>query len=256
MLRRKPPPFLKVRVSEKFTLLCRQASLVCETSREIKAFHTRRDLCIENAKNRFTASRMQGRKLLTKRRSKTACLALAMAATALFVVPSVQASPVNYTFTVNVTSGPLSGTSSTGSFSYDTSSIVDDRYVNKTGLLTALAFTFNGTAFNAGSANTGDLVFDSAGNLTSFLIGNNCTPGSCTVDGITNQWWIDPPSNTVSSSLFYSNQGFDGFGVGDVTFSLAGVPPSSSVPEPGALGMFGFGALLLGVFVSRRRRSC
>jgi len=56
----------------------------------------------------------------------------------------LEASPVNYTFSVTATSGPLAGTTATGTFSYDTSSIVHGGTNSNTGLLTGLNFTWDG----------------------------------------------------------------------------------------------------------------
>lgn len=204
--------------------------------------------------------------MLTKLHSKVACLALALAATALFVVPSAQASPVDYDFAVNVTSGPLLGTpTSSGSFSYDTSSIVTGGYITQVGLLTALHFSFNGIGYNASTANTGYLGFDSTGNLTSFVIGSNCGYNeavgyeTCTVQAGSDQWSIATVNGFLGSAFTYSTSNSpsssDGFAYGTVSFSQVDAPPVASVPEPDTLGMFGFGALLLGVFVRRRRHA-
>ncbi len=177
--------------------------------------------------------------------SKAACLALAAAVAAISYVPAAQAAPVNYNFAVNVTSGPLINKVENGSFSYDSSIAVPGSFDSAFGLLTAFNFTFNGITYNANTANTGLLGFDAAGQLTSFDISSSCISLGCTF-----------PSGTDNFSLFagpagftYSTATFNDFGTGDVTFALAGV----SVPEPGALGLFGFGLLLLGGVAVRRR---
>ena len=174
--------------------------------------------------------------------SKVAFLALAAAAIAF--VPAAQANPVDYNFTVNVTSGALAGNVENGSFSYDSSSIVADGFNSTSGLLTAFNLTFDGTTYDASTANTGLLGFDAAGNLSSFFISSSCD--QCT---------FAPGADNFSITAFatdgfvYSTASFDDFGFGDVTYSLAGV----SVPEPGALGLFGFGLLLLAGVAVRRR---
>jgi hypothetical protein len=177
-------------------------------------------------------------------RCKAVLLVLALAAAAAVVAPAAMATPITYNFTVNVNQGPLAGAVENGSLSYDSSSVVPGRWNNATGLLTALAFTFNGTAYNAGTANTGSLGFDGSGALTYFVFGNNCFTGSCAVTPGTNQWWVSPGTGGTAGFV-YSLPGLGNF-EGNVSYALA------SVPEPGALGLFGFGLLLLGV-VARRR---
>jgi hypothetical protein len=69
---------------------------------------------------------------------------LAAAVGVAFALPSIDAAdatPVNDTFSVTATSGPLAGTTALGTFSYDTSSIVLSGININNGLLTALNFT-------------------------------------------------------------------------------------------------------------------
>jgi hypothetical protein len=58
------------------------------------------------------------------------------------MIGTAEATAVNYSVSVTATSGPLSGTTATGTFSYDTSSIVLGGRNDHTGLLTALNFTW------------------------------------------------------------------------------------------------------------------
>jgi len=67
--------------------------------------------------------------------------------------------------------------------------------------------------------------------------------GTCSVNSGTNGWIVGPGA----SGFAYSTPGFNGISFGNVSFSLA------NVPEPGSLGLFGFGlVLLLGVAARRR----
>lgn len=179
--------------------------------------------------------------------SKGRWLASVAAAMAFVVAPAVEATPMDYTFTVNVTSGPLSGVTENGSFSYDSGSVVAGTSIDGPGLLTAFDFNFNGTSYNAGTANTGTLKFDSTGNLVSFIFGTDCdVRGTCYVPWGSNNWTI--------SSVFGFGYSIPASGVysrGTVNFARA-VP--ASVPEPGSLGLFGVGVLMLGLFARQRRR--
>lgn len=178
-------------------------------------------------------------------------MVLAAAAIAFVVAPVVEATPIAYNFTVNVASGPLSGTTENGSFSFDSGSIVDGTFNEATGLLTALDFTFNGTTYNAGTANTGSLQFDSAGNLTGFMFGNDCDAGVCQMVWGSNDWFASSRLN----GFWYSTPTSGIPSRGNVTSARAvsaSVPVP--VPEPDTLSLFGLGALMLGLFVGLRRR--
>ena len=184
----------------------------------------------------------------TNFRSRAAWLGLAAIAVAVFVAPAVQATPVTYDFTVNIPTGPLAGTNEKGSFSYDSSSITPGAENDTFGLLTALNFTFNGIAYNASTANTGFLTFDSAGNLTEFVFGTWCDdPGSCATGPYRNDWYA-----TSFAGIWYGVLDSDQVFTGELTWALA----PASVPEPGTLGLFGLGALVIGAFARRRRRTC
>lgn len=154
---------------------------------------------------------------------------------------AAQAIPIAYDFTVTANDGPLAGTSSSGFFTFDDGVIPGGGgLVSATGLLTDLAFSWNGIAYTEATANTGWLTFDAAGILISFGFGNNCSAGTCTILGGTNQWFATP-------ALFgYAMQGQSGiWTAGTMAFRLR------QVVEPGTLGMLGLA--LLGLAVSRRR---
>ena len=167
--------------------------------------------------------------------TKAAFLTFAVAAVGFSFAPVAEATPVNYDFSVQVITDP--SLSADGTFSFDSSSITPGSTNTATGLLTALDFTFNGITYDANTANTGFLSFDADGKLTNILFGTNCdTVKTCSL-----------PWFARSGKFTYGRPG-----TGRVTFSLA--PVAVPVPEPGALGLFGLGALLIGLFVGVRRR--
>lgn len=176
--------------------------------------------------------------------SKAIGFVLAATAAAILFAPAAEAMPINFNFTVNVTSGPLAGDVENGSFAYDSSSVVPGGFNSASGLLTAFDFTFNGMTYDAGTANTGLLGFDSAGDLTSFFISSSCISLGCTFPPGTDNFTVTPGTNGV----LYSTATFDDYAYGDVSYSRAGV----SVPEPETPGLFAFGLLLLGVAAWRR----
>jgi hypothetical protein len=149
-------------------------------------------------------------------------------------VPCACADELTYDFTVTATSGPLSGTVSSGSFSFDSSVIVPagppatscrpstspcpptGGGVAGSHLLDALDFTWDSIAYNATTANTGFLNFDSSGNLISFCFGDYAGAGGCAVRAGFEEWDVD-------GSEF--------------------APVSGETPEPGTLVLLGTGLL-------------
>jgi hypothetical protein len=87
------------------------------------------------------------------------------------------ATPITETFTVTATGGPLAGTSSTGTFTFDSSIIPSGGgLVNGTGLLTDLSFDWNGTAFDETTAHTGSLSFHADGTFPRLCLGRTAIP--------------------------------------------------------------------------------
>lgn len=183
--------------------------------------------------------------MLARKIAMKLTLLLVASAVALSLIPVAAASPVSYDFSLNVNSGPLSGTYN-GNFSYDSSSIIAGGYNNASGLLTSFNLTFGGTTYNAVSANTGWLGFDSSGNLDSFLFGNNCTAGTCDVVWGTNQFFAGyAPYASPPATFIYSTEGWDQAATISYPGAITFAPATVHVPEPGDLGIFSFGILLL-----------
>lgn len=196
-------------------------------------------------------------KMSTNFGSKLSWLVFAAFAITVLVAPAAQATPINYEFTVNAT-GPGTGTY-VGIFSYDSSSIRPGAQVHGGTLLTALDFTFYWQSGNDISTKHYDLTntssqyvgFNAAGDLASFQFGTlceNCAWGF----GASNNWMLTD-TNFIYSVVPPKGQSIAKRYPGTVTWAL--VPPVS-VPEPGTLGLFGLGALLIGLFVGVRRRMC
>jgi hypothetical protein len=152
---------------------------------------------------------------------------------ALAIAGAAHATPINYSFTVTANSGPLSGDTATGTFSYDSSSIVPGGANGSVGLLTSLNFTWNGITYDQTTANTGFLRFDSAGNLTVVSFGNDCAIFTCGASPNTNDWFVSNPDFVYATPT----GGPANFG-GTATLSL--IP--TVVPEPSSLALLGVGA--------------
>ena len=151
---------------------------------------------------------------------------------------------VTYPFTVVATSGPLTGDTANGSFTYDSRIVPSGGgLVGAVGLLTNLNFTWDGIAYNASTANTGAMVFDSSGTLTIGLFGNNCFADQCAVNVGAEEWYINTGALTIDYALAAG-----GFGEGTVTL---GSPTTMAVPEPDTLALLALGLASAGF--SRRK---
>lgn len=179
-------------------------------------------------------------------RSKIRIFALIVGgALSLAGVSPANAVPINYSFSVTATEGPLSGVTENGTFSYDSSSVVPGGGSNNaTGLLTALDLTWNGITYNQTTANTGSLIFDATGNLAAAILGNNCNAGGCGASTSTNDWY----AVLGFGEFTYATPETESLFSGTSTFALA----PTTIPEPASLTLLG--AALVGFRWFGRRR--
>jgi len=170
---------------------------------------------------------------------------LAFAMTAGFAA----ADPITIGFRVAVTSGPLNGSTSTGSFTYDSSIVpAGGGIVAATGLLTDVAFMFNGIAFDESTANTGSLTFDASGQLVFALFGTNCGAGLCDLTPGTNDFLVAAAAS-FPGTFAYATPGTQTTFSGDVfLFAFA-------VPEPTTLPLSLVGLAVAGFALRRRQGS-
>ncbi|HTT05001.1 MAG TPA: hypothetical protein VMF64_06900 [Steroidobacteraceae bacterium] len=166
---------------------------------------------------------------------------------------SVYSQTLSYDFSVNGgLTGPLAGVTSTGTFTINSSIIPPSggELVQK-GLLTNLAFNWNGITYSASTANTGFVDFSSSGALDNAVFGDACGAG-CGVGG-PNNWFV---------VLFPNREGIFAYDVDNVVYDgpvgeLQQVSGPIGAPELNPAGALAALTLLAGLaaIVTGRRRS-
>lgn len=164
---------------------------------------------------------------------------------ALFLISpfAANADLIRLDFSATGTEGALTGVTESGYAIYDSSIVVPDGIASAVGLFIDLAFSWGGIAYDETTANTGWLMFDALGSLSTFGFGTNCEPSHCSITSTTPGWMMDP------TQIRYSMADESGFGGGTTEWSTSVV----SVPEPGTLALLGIGLAAMGL--ARRRKT-
>ena len=170
-----------------------------------------------------------------------------VAAAAVLAFPlSTLASPVtvNFSFTGAAVKGQ-------GYFSYDSASApMGGGKVSSTTLLTDFFATLNNVSWDESTVESGYLTFAADGSLMSYIVGDNCTAGACTVasnkPGFLIQSRTFPTLDTVHA-LWSAGAGTK---QGDGTWKASA---DATVPEPGCVALVMAALAGLGVAATRRR---
>jgi hypothetical protein len=168
-----------------------------------------------------------------------------IASISLVALPfAAQATSVSYDFTVTATAGSLAGDTATGSLSFDDSLLaVPNTNIAQSNLLTSLSFDWNGTSFNALTANTGQISSGAAGQLALVAFGDNCSANGCTANAADpNDWFITYNfANGIGRFGYADSAG--SYVSSDVTFSPAPTPLPSAIWLFVSAGAFAAGVL-------------
>jgi hypothetical protein len=161
-----------------------------------------------------------------------------------------QAATVTYDFTAAATSGPLAGDAASGSLSFDGSLLaVPNINYAQAGLLTDLSFTWDGTTFNASTANTGEISSGAAGQLALLAFGDNCSASGCIANVANpNDWFVSYSFADQTGRFVYANSA-GSYVSSDVTFSP--IP----TPLPASAWLLLSGALAVALFRTGRLTS-
>lgn len=170
---------------------------------------------------------------------------VALALTIAGFVSVASADPITYGFRVAPSTGPLAGTTASGWFTFDSSIVPPGGgMVAATGLLTDLAFSFNGIDYDETTANTGSLAFDSSGALFLAFFGTDCGAGICVPSG--------PSGFLVIATPLFGGFAYTVPGSSEVFGGDAFLQPPAMIPEPGTLALLALG--LAAMAFGRRRR--
>jgi hypothetical protein len=181
--------------------------------------------------------------MLTLRTLRLAAIAAALwAGAGAWPSPAAAAPVTDYTFTVNLVTGPLAGQTLSGSLSIAASTIPPGGgIVSGPALLTDLTFVFGGVTYDETTVGTNSVFFSTDGLLINIIFGNNCSPTCALVDG-------SPGFVFQFASALIYRLGPTGVAFGNYAIS----PVIQPVPVPSSLAL----ALpvLAGLLLARSRR--
>ncbi len=135
------------------------------------------------------------------------------------------AAPQTFDFSVDISRGPLSGSTYSGYFTANTSLLTSDP-ASFARVITDFSFNFNGELFDETTITTGIVYEDSGGNIGGIAFGTNCSPFTCTVTNrpAQTQWYF-----WSTAHFLYALPGGDLARSNEITLALR----QSSLPEPG-----------------------
>jgi len=154
-----------------------------------------------------------------------------------------KAATITYEFSVEATSGPLVGTTSGGTFTFD-SDIAPPGGGDVFGAtLLNLDFTWNGVTYDESTVRGGNIIFDASGSLQLAFFGSDCDAFGCGLSSAVKSWLV---------YLYPFEIGQFKYTVGDTPLiyedNLALLEgPIRPVPEPTTLlllGLVGCGVML------------
>lgn len=164
---------------------------------------------------------------------------------------SASASDTQYAFTLNWQSGPLSGSSSSGSLSFDESLAAPNAEYLGTASLSGFSLVVDGISYGLADVGLGFLTFDANADLRLLGVGNGCGPGFCSINPGDPPGFMmiyDSQSQLDRLSAYFWPQDADQSS-GNGTFEVA------AIPEPSTMALLLAGGGLLAWRRAGRRRS-
>lgn len=177
------------------------------------------------------------------------------------LLTAAHAQTTTYSFQVNWTMGELAGTSSVGSFSFDSALAVPNSHSNQPDFLSSFDLTVHGTFYDLSTVKTGFVNFDSKGQFWQLAMGTHCSPGWCTAIPAPNSLYlIFRPFNSDSNAAAAGDPGDTlsiSYGQTVMLTPMSPVSPvvMSPVPEPSTAALWAVGLMLGGLWIRKRPNS-